>query len=107
MSLDTAILMLPGLVIGLSLHEFAHAWENRSAKDEARQELLDGLGLESWTGGDVSYRKRGIEAAANLIAWGLIVPSAAESGLAPDTERLDLFTSFTGVEPLRFADQSD
>ena len=26
MNLDTAILMLPGLVIGLSLHEFAHAW---------------------------------------------------------------------------------
>jgi Zn-dependent protease len=26
MSLDTAALMLPGLIIGLSLHEFAHAW---------------------------------------------------------------------------------
>jgi Zn-dependent protease len=26
MNLETAILLLPGLVIGLSLHEFAHAW---------------------------------------------------------------------------------
>ncbi len=26
MSLDAAALMLPGLIIGLSLHEFAHAW---------------------------------------------------------------------------------
>jgi hypothetical protein len=86
----------------ITLHEFAHAWENRSAKDEDRQELLDGLELEAWTGGDVHYRKRGIEAAANLIAWGLIAPSAAESGLSPDTDRLDLFASFTGVAALRY-----
>ena len=26
MSLNTAMMMLPGLIIGLSLHEFAHAW---------------------------------------------------------------------------------
>ena len=26
MSLETAILLLPGLIVGLSLHEFAHAW---------------------------------------------------------------------------------
>jgi hypothetical protein len=89
----------------ITLHEFAHAWENHSSTDDARQELLDGIGLESWTGGDVNYRKRGIEAAANLIAWGLISPSAAESGLSPDTDRLDLFASFTGVEPLRYAHQ--
>jgi len=87
----------------ITLHEFAHAWENRSASDEARRELLDGLELEAWTGGDVNYRKRGIEAAANLIAWGLIAPSAAESGLSPDTDRLDLFASFTGVMALRYA----
>jgi hypothetical protein len=90
----------------ITLHEFAHAWENRSATDDVRQELLDGIGLESWTGGDVNYRKRGIEAAANLMAWGLIAPSAAESGLPPDTDRLELFVSFTGVEPLRYANQS-
>jgi hypothetical protein len=87
----------------ITLHEFAHAWENRSATDEARQGLLDGLELEAWTGGDVNYRKRGIEAAANLIAWGLIAPSVAESGLSPDTDRLDLFVSFTGVAALRYA----
>jgi hypothetical protein len=83
------------------LHEFGHAWEKRLGTDEAREQLLDGLGLEFWTGVDVKYRRRGIEAAANLIAWGLTVPTVAERGQAPDTDRLDLFASFTGAVPLR------
>jgi hypothetical protein len=83
------------------LHELAHAWENRLGTDEAREQLLDGLELEFWTGVDVKYRQRGIEAAANLIAWGLTSPSVAERGQAPSTDRLDLFASFTGVAPLR------
>ncbi|MCL1600646.1 MAG: hypothetical protein M3112_03815 [Actinomycetia bacterium] len=83
------------------LHEFGHAWENRFGTDDAREQLLDGLGLEFWTGADVKYRRRGVEAAANLIAWGLSSPSVAERGQSPNTDRLDLFASFTGSVPLR------
>jgi hypothetical protein len=86
------------------LHEFGHAWENRFGTDEAREELLQALDLEVWTGGD-DYRARGVEAAANLIAWGLKAPSVAERGQAPNAERLDLFASFTGVAPLRGTDE--
>jgi hypothetical protein len=86
------------------LHEFGHAWENRFGTDEAREELLQVLDLEVWTGGDV-YRVRGVEAAANVIAWGLSVPSVAERGQGPNIERLDLFASFTGVAPLRGTDE--
>ena len=90
----------------IALHEFAHAWDTRSATDEARERLLSELGLESWNSDDVKYRKRGIEAAANLIAWGLIALSAAEAGITPDTQRLELFTSFAGVAPLRYANEN-
>jgi hypothetical protein len=83
------------------LHEFAHAWENHFGTDDTRQELLDELELEAWTGAEVKYRRRGIEAAANLVAWGLTSPSVAERGQAPNTDKLDLFTSFAGVAPLR------
>lgn len=83
------------------LHELGHAWEHNFATDSARQHLMDELELEAWTGDAVEYRKRGTEAAANLIAWGLVDSQLTESQARTLVEKLNRFESLTGVPTLR------
>lgn len=86
------------------LHELAHAWEYRFGTDEARQQLLDELGLEAWTGADVSYRRRGEEVAANVVAWGLIARGLTEPEADRSADTLERFEALTGVPSPRLTD---
>ena len=79
------------------LHELGHAWEYNFATDSARQNLMDELELEAWTGDAVKYQKRGTEVAAKLIAWGLVDSPLTESQARILVLSLNRFESFTGV----------
>ena len=53
------------------LHELAHAWCNANL-DEAGREAFDRFrGSPSWNGSTSSWKARGTEQAAEIIAWGL------------------------------------
>jgi hypothetical protein len=55
------------------LHELAHAWEHHSMSEDTRQAFLEHTGLKAWQSyGDVEWEDRGIERAAQIIAWGLM-----------------------------------
>jgi hypothetical protein len=77
------------------LHELAHVWEHHNMSDATRQEFLDRAGLEAWSDPELDWAERGIEAAAQTIAWGLLdVPIAR-----PETfdEEIHLFELLTGI----------
>lgn len=86
------------------LHEFGHAWEYRFGTDETRERLLDQLELDAWTGADVAYRQRGEEAAAYLVAWGLIARPLTASEIHTSRDTLERFEAFTGVPCPRTTD---
>lgn len=55
------------------LHELAHAWEHHTVSEDTRRTFLEHTGLEAWQSyGDVEWEDRGIEQAAQIIAWGLM-----------------------------------
>jgi hypothetical protein len=55
------------------LHELAHAWEHHTMSEDTRQTFLEHTGIEAWQSyGDVDWEDRGIEQAAQIIAWGLM-----------------------------------
>lgn len=82
-------------VMGMILHEIAHAWEHHAVSDLTRQEFLNRAGLETWNDVDTDWDDRGIEAAARVIAWGLMdVPITKADRF---TEELDLFELLTEI----------
>jgi hypothetical protein len=85
------------------LHELAHVWGYEHLDPAARQRFVDAAELPAWDGTSVGYDDRGIEAAANVIAWGLL------GGQPLLTSRLDrwtceqvveLYVDLTGSSPL-------
>jgi hypothetical protein len=64
------------------LHELAHVWAMEHLDDEARAAFVGAAGLDAWDGVSVAYDDRGIEAAANVMAWALL------GGTASPSERL-------------------
>lgn len=85
------------------LHELGHAWllQNLEAVDE--EAFLELRGLESWADGSIAWHERGVEQAAEILAWVLMdedvellrigEPSCEEAAAA--------FRLLTGVAPLR------
>ncbi len=78
------------------LHELAHAWEHHSMDDTTRQAFLDHTGLEVWNHADADWTERGIELAANAIAWGLLDETLTDGEATEYSEQLDRFELLTG-----------
>lgn len=88
-------------VTGMILHELAHAWEHHAVSDATRQAFLDKTGLEAWSRSDVDWEERGIEAAAQVIAWGLMDIPITNPGAFSD--QLAQFELLTGTPTPRLA----
>ncbi|MEW1952634.1 nuclear transport factor 2 family protein [Terrabacter sp. NPDC080008] len=85
------------------LHELAHAWTWQNIDTSLRQQFVARMRLPAWDGGAVPWSRRGIEQAADVLAWGL-------SGDAPPAEELAghgcadltaMFRLLTGTAPLQ------
>ena len=89
------------------LHELGHAWLLDHVGIETQTRLLDSTGRETWNGTEVSWARRGVEYAAEIVAWGLLEDANTMVRIGnPGCE--ELFASFrllTGADPLR--DESD
>ena len=86
-----------------TLHELAHGWLIEHASEEIRLAFLDHAGLDSWIAAEeTSWHQRGVEYAAEVVAWGLM-----DKGLdlirleTPDCRQLEArFAILTGITPL-------
>lgn len=83
----------------LILHELAHAWEYHTISDTTRQVFLNHTGLEAWNTIDLDWEDRGIEAAAQVIAWGLLDTPITKP--ATFGEQLHQFELLTGINSPR------
>ena len=83
------------------LHELAHAWEHHTMDDTTRQAFLDHTGLDVWTHADAEWNKRGIEMAANAVAWGLLDTDLTAQDAAGFQEQLHRFEMLTGTDSPR------
>lgn len=54
------------------LHELAHAWMHTSLDDSIERRFLDHVGLATWNDPTTAWERRGVEHAAETIAWGLM-----------------------------------
>ncbi len=83
------------------LHELAHAWMLDAADDPARSRVLELSGRQRWNDRDVAWTDRGVEYAADAIAWGLAEEELAlvRLGNPPCSEILAVFEALTGVSP--------
>ena len=53
------------------LHELAHAWCNANLDESDREAFVRFRGSPSWNGSTSSWKARGTEQAAEIVAWGL------------------------------------
>jgi hypothetical protein len=81
------------------LHELAHAW----ILDHVDHDTVDGIlaisGRTAWDDPEVPWTERGVEYAADVIAWGLIDETLpmVRLGTPPCTELAAAFTRLTGA----------
>jgi len=85
------------------LHELAHAWllQNLGAADEAA--FLEVRGLDTWVDGSVAWHERGVEQAAEILAWGLMDEDVEllRIGETSCAVAAVAFRLLTGVAPMR------
>jgi hypothetical protein len=94
---------VPNLAIRAAmLHEMGHAWLHDQAGDATRRSLLTVSGRRVWSDPDVLWVERGVEYAAEVIAWGLIdEPIRLEQlGNPPCEELTAAFDVLTGRRPI-------
>lgn len=86
----------------LVLHELAHAWMWENLTGATRQEFLALVHLPTWDARDLPWDRRGVEHAADLIAWG-ISDSPVDSELLAGDSCIQLTAAFrllTHASPL-------
>lgn len=87
----------------LMLHELAHAWMWQNLGEAVQQQLITRMHLPTWDTTDVPRDQRGIEVAAEVIAWGL----SKEPLQSPEFARrscadlAETFRQLTGATPLQ------
>jgi hypothetical protein len=54
------------------LHELSHLWLSQHVAEPVAEEFMDLSGAQSWRDPDVPWAERGVEQAADTIAWGLL-----------------------------------
>jgi hypothetical protein len=85
------------------LHELGHTWILDHVTSETQTRLLELSDRETWQGTDVPWADRGVEFAADVIAWGLIEGAIEMVRIGnPSCETLSAaFRLLTTVDPLR------
>jgi hypothetical protein len=85
----------------LVLHELAHTWMSRWLPHTRRDRYVEAVGLRWWHRAD-PWDRRGIERAAETIAWGLDAESATlrEFGSPGDDRLAEEFRLLTGRDRL-------
>lgn len=88
------------------LHELGHAWLLDNVDLEEQERLLEISGLEVWQSTDVAWPERGVEYAAEVIAWGLLEETAPMVRIGrPACHELErAFEALTGTAPALRAD---
>jgi hypothetical protein len=86
----------------LWLHELAHAWLDQYAAEAVRVDFLDLVGLPRWSDHDDEWVVRGVERAANTIAYSVIdEPVHIGFDLFGDCAQRDQgFRILTGHDPI-------
>ena len=85
------------------LHELAHVWMYDHLDTRDQHAFLERVGLDSWRDASVFWPERGVEVAAETIAWGLAEPGDAEYLIEPPPDCAELtarYVMLTGREPL-------
>jgi hypothetical protein len=85
-----------------ALHEMAHAWTEANVDQAMEARFMRIRGVDAWNDPDLAWKERGIEQAAEIIAWGLgegeIQPLLPEP---PETrELIDAYVLLTGSMPI-------
>jgi hypothetical protein len=81
------------------LHELAHAWILDNVEQDTVNGILTLSGRTAWDDPEVPWNERGVEYAADVIAWGLIDKTLpmVRLGDPPCTELAAAFTRLTGA----------
>lgn len=84
------------------LHELAHLWLAEHTNAEQRRRFMVRTGAGAWRGPDDPWAERGVEQAADTLAWGLLGGYRVVLGRPlPECEQLPVgFEILTGVPPL-------
>jgi hypothetical protein len=84
------------------LHELAHAWMVEHVDQAVIAEFLQVSGKPTWADRDSAWEDRGVEMAAETIAWALMdepAPMMAGLELLTCDQRAALFQTLTGTAP--------
>jgi hypothetical protein len=86
----------------LWLHELAHPWLEAHTDDSIRADYLELVGLQRWSDPQDPWEERGVEIAAETIAYGLMdEPIERHPEFDADrAERFDGFRILTGSDPI-------
>ncbi|HET9631465.1 MAG TPA: hypothetical protein VFP73_03655 [Terrabacter sp.] len=87
----------------VALHELAHAWMWQNLDEEVQRQFVTRVGLPGWDAPAIPWEKRGIEQAADVIAWGLGDDPlrAQELSTRSCAELTAMFRLLTGAAPLQ------
>jgi hypothetical protein len=83
------------------LHELSHLWLSQYVTEPVAEEFMDLTGARSWRDPDVPWTERGVEQAADTMAWGLLGEAIEILGrpLPPCELLLDGFMILTDTAP--------
>jgi hypothetical protein len=88
-----------------ALHEMAHAWTEANVDLAIETRFMRLRGVDAWNDPNLEWKSRGIEQAAEIIAWGIgegeiqpLLPEPAET-----QELIDAYVLLTGNMPIASA----
>ena len=85
------------------LHELAHAWEHVHATDEARAAMLHVTGDTEWDDMSTARHSRGIEVAAEAIAFAISSQPLELNTAISNRTKLQAFEALTGMTSPRLS----
>ncbi len=84
------------------LHELAHAWLFENLSEQSKADFMAHASVEVWNDSEVPWHRRGVEYAADTLAWGLMDRQLRMVRLSePNYAHLqEGFLLLTGAEPI-------
>ena len=84
------------------LHELAHPWLERNVDTETRAAFLELTPPTRWRSETTDWNQRGVEWAAEILAWGLLdrPEELLRLGFPPCEQRTSAFRVLTGNDPM-------